>query len=86
MFWFLNVFFAILILDKHLFAKISSENFPLPRLLSFIDAGQVQKSFEELLANPIGIKHKNIIFSKNITFPLEYMKPALKIDKITNFI
>ena len=50
-----------------MFAKISSENFPLPRLLSFIDAGQVQKSFEELLANPIGIKHKkNIIFSKNI--------------------
>ena len=59
-------FFAILILDKHLFAKISSENFPLPRLLSFIDAGQVQKSFEELLANPIGIKHKNIIFLNNM--------------------
>ena len=59
-------FFAILILHKHLFAKISSENFPLPRLLSFIDAGQVQKSFEELLANPIGIKHKNIIFLNNM--------------------
>ena len=75
MFWFLNVFFAILILDKHLFAKISSENFPLPRLLSFIDAGQVQKSFEELLANPIGIKHRNIIFSKNI-------KPRMLISKM----
>ena len=49
-----------------MFAKISSENFPLPILLSFIDAGQVQKSFEELLANPIGIKHKNITYLNNM--------------------